>query len=548
MENFNELGLSEKTLGAVARLGYEAPTPVQEQAIPLVLEGRDLIAAAKTGTGKTAAFSLPAMDRLGHAKGKQGPLMLVVTPTRELAQQIGEVCTAIAVSTHHRILTVVGGLSYEPQIKRLRHGVDVLIATPGRLIDLMEQQAVHLNDVGVLVLDEADRMLDMGFWPSMKKIVAATPAERQTLLFSATIDRSIQNSVGKLLRDPALVEIAHKGDTADTVDQYIVRVPQTLKPDLLRAVLKERGSKRVIVFARTRSRADSTCRRLKRAGFAAEAIHSDRSQNQRRRALDNFASGATDVIVATDVLARGIDVEEVDYVVNYDLPTQPEDYVHRIGRTGRAGASGYAISFVSPETEDALRDIEKLIKREIPEMEITSFDADEAASEAAARATRANARKDPELAQAARELARKERKKAQAKEAGPGENMAGGTATGSGRAPSGGAKKRQAGARGPLPNRQRPAQQSGRKPAATGGRKPGAPGGAKGKAGTAAKTGAPARGQAKASGGAKPQGTGARGSKQGTPHVNGGAPKRSGADLRPGRAHRAAVAKQRRPR
>ena len=412
----------------------------------------------------------------------------------------------------------------------------------------MEQQAVHLNDVGVLVLDEADRMLDMGFWPSMKKIVAATPAERQTLLFSATIDRSIQNSVGKLLRDPALVEIAHKGDTADTVDQYIVRVPQTLKPDLLRAVLKERGSKRVIVFARTRSRADSTCRRLKRAGFAAEAIHSDRSQNQRRRALDNFASGATDVIVATDVLARGIDVEEVDYVVNYDLPTQPEDYVHRIGRTGRAGASGYAISFVSPETEDALRDIEKLIKREIPEMEITSFDADEAASEAAARATRANARKDPELAQAARELARKERKKAQAKEASPGENVAGGTATGSGRAPSGGAKKRQAGARGPLPNRQRPAQQSGRKPAATGGRKPGAPGGAKGKAGTAAKTGAPARGQAKASGGAKPQGTGARGSKQGTPHVNGGAPKRSGADLRPGRAHRAAVAKQRRPR
>ena len=398
------------------------------------------------------------------------------------------------------------------------------------------------------MLDEADRMLDMGFWPSMKKIVAATPAERQTLLFSATIDRSIQNSVGKLLRDPALVEIAHKGDTADTVDQYIVRVPQTLKPDLLRAVLKERGSKRVIVFARTRSRADSTCRRLKRAGFAAEAIHSDRSQNQRRRALDNFASGATDVIVATDVLARGIDVEEVDYVVNYDLPTQPEDYVHRIGRTGRAGARGYAISFVSPETEDALRDIEKLIKREIPEMEITSFDADEAASEAAARATRANARKDPELAQAARELARKERKKAQAKEAGPGENVAGGTATGSGRAPSGGAKKRQAGARGPLPNRQRPAQQSGRKPAATGGRKPGAPGGAKGKAGTTAKTGAPARGQAKASGGAKPQGTGARGSKQGTTHVNGGAPKRSGADLRPGRAHRAAVAKQRRPR
>ncbi len=348
MKNFDELGLSENALGAVARLGYEAPTPVQEQAIPLVIAGRDVIAAAKTGTGKTAAFSLPAMDKLKRAQGNQGPRMLVVTPTRELAQQIGEVCASIAVSTHHRILTVVGGLSYEPQIKQLKHGVDVLIATPGRLVDLMEQQAVRLGNVDVLVLDEADRMLDMGFWPSMKKIVAATPKTRQTLLFSATIDRSIENTAGKLLRTPALVEIAHKGETADTVDQYIVRVGQTLKPALLKAVLAERGHKRVIVFARTRSRADATCRRLKRAGYTAEAIHSDRSQNQRRRALDNFASGKTDVLVATDVLARGIDVEDVDYVVNYDLPTQPEDYVHRIGRTGRAGASGYAVSFASP--------------------------------------------------------------------------------------------------------------------------------------------------------------------------------------------------------
>ncbi len=416
MKNFDELGLSEKTLGAVARLGYEMPTPVQEQAIPLVLQGRDLIAAAKTGTGKTAAFSLPALDKLKRSHGDQGPRMLVVTPTRELAQQIGEVCTAIAVSTHHRILTVVGGLSYGPQRERLKRGVDVLIATPGRLVDLMEQQAVRLGNVEVLVLDEADRMLDMGFWPSMKKIVAATPNTRQTLLFSATIDRSIESTAGKLLRSPALVEIAHKGETADKVEQYIVRVEQTLKPDLLKAVLAERGHKRVIVFARTRSRADSTCRRLKRAGYTVEAIHSDRSQNQRRRALDNFAAGATDVLVATDVLARGIDVEEVEYVVNYDLPTQPEDYVHRIGRTGRAGASGYAISFVSPETEEALRDIEKLIRRTIPELNIEGFDAEEATREAAARATRANARKDPELAQAARELARKERKRTKARE------------------------------------------------------------------------------------------------------------------------------------
>lgn len=417
MKQFSELGLSEEALQAVARLGYETPTPVQEQAIPVVLEGRDLIAAAKTGTGKTAAFSLPALDKLGHAKGGQGPLMLVVTPTRELAQQIGEVCSTIAASTHHRILTVVGGLSYEPQIKKLKHGVDILIATPGRLVDLMDQQAARLGNVELLVLDEADRMLDMGFWPSMKKIIDKTPPTRQTLLFSATIDRSIQNSVGKLLCNPVLVEIAHKGETADTVEQYVIHTQQALKPGLLKALLTEKGSERVIVFARTRSRADSTCRRLKRAGFTAEAIHSDRSQNQRRRALDNFATGKTGVLVATDVLARGIDVEEVDYVVNYDLPTQPEDYVHRIGRTGRAGAAGFSVSFVTPETLDALRDIEKLTKRSIPQMELASYDAEQAAEEQAAKAQRAEARRDPELKQAAKEQAARERKKAKAKQA-----------------------------------------------------------------------------------------------------------------------------------
>ena len=215
------------------------------------------------------------------------------------------------------------------------------------------------------MLDEADRMLDMGFWPAMKKIIGATPASRQTLLFSATIDASIKNSVGKLLHDPAFVEIAHKGETADTVEQYIVHVAQTLKPALLKAVLAEKGSDRVIVFARTRSRADSTCRRLKRAGYTAEAIHSDRSQAQRRRALDNFAAGKTGVLVATDVLARGIDVEEVDYVVNYDLPTQPEDYVHRIGRTGRAGRDGQAIAFCSEEERPLLKDILKLTGLEL---------------------------------------------------------------------------------------------------------------------------------------------------------------------------------------
>ena len=412
LKRFDELGLSAKTLEAVKTMGYDSPTPVQEKAIPLVLEGRDIIAAAKTGTGKTGAFSLPSMDKLGHAKGGRGPLMLVITPTRELADQIGTVCGQIAQRTNHRITTVVGGLSYNPQIEKLRRGTDVLIATPGRLIDLMDQKAVNLSEVSLLVLDEADRMLDMGFLPAVRKIVAACPKQRQTLLFSATIDRSITNNMKSLLNDPAVVEIAHKGETADTVEQYIIRSPQTVKAALLKAVLEEKGSERVIVFARTRSRADSTCRRLKRAGYTIEAIHSDRSQNQRKRALERFANGEANIIVATDVLARGIDVSEVNYVINMDLPSQPEDYIHRIGRTGRAGRCGFAVSFVSPDTESALRDIQKLIKHEIPEMELANFDFAAAEAEAVQKSQNAQARRDPELAQAKRELAKREQKKA----------------------------------------------------------------------------------------------------------------------------------------
>lgn len=417
MSNFDELGLSKQTLAAVDQLGYAEPTPVQEQAIPLVLEGRDLIAAAKTGTGKTAAFSLPTMDKLGHTKGNKGPLMLVVTPTRELAQQIGEVCNAIADNTHHRILTVVGGLSYDPQIRALNRGVDVLIATPGRLVDLMEQKAAHLGNVEVLVLDEADRMLDMGFWPQMRKIIGACPQSRQTLLFSATIDSSITKSVGKLLNNPAKVEIAHKGETADTVEQYIMHVQPSVKAALLKGLLAEKGHKRVIVFTRTRSRADATCRRLKKVGYTVEAIHSSRSQNQRRRALDNFADGTTDILVATDVLARGIDVDNVEYVVNYDLPTQAEDYIHRIGRTGRAGNEGFAVSFASPDSVDALRDIQKLLKRDIPELVLDSFDMEEAEADAQARAARADARRDPEIQLAKKEVAKRRKKKEKARQA-----------------------------------------------------------------------------------------------------------------------------------
>ena len=442
MASFDDLGLSPKALAAVGSLGYEEPTPVQERAIPLVLEGHDIIAAAKTGTGKTAAFSLPSMDKLGHVKGERGPLMLVVTPTRELAAQIAEVCEAVAKSTHHRVLSVVGGVSYNPQISALKRGTDVLIATPGRLIDLMEQKAAHLDRVEVLVLDEADRMLDMGFLPSVKKIVAATPKTRQTLLFSATIDRSIEGVAGTFLHDPEVVEIAHKGETADTVDQCIVRVPQVLKADLLRATIAAWGHERVIVFARTRSRADATCRRLKRAGYSVEAIHSSRTQNQRRRALENFAAGTTDILVATDVLARGIDVDEVNYVVNYDLPTQAEDYVHRIGRTGRAGAKGRAISFVTPETQEALADIEKFTKREIPEVRIEGFDEEACAVAAAERATKAAAKRDPDIAEAKREMDKREKKKkkAQARAAEEREEARSGNGGRSGKAAGKGAK------------------------------------------------------------------------------------------------------------
>lgn len=363
MKQFNELGLSDQALEAVARLGYEAPTPVQEQAIPLALEGRDLIAAAKTGTGKTAAFSLPSLDRLGHAKGGQGPLMLVVTPTRELAQQIGEVCTAIAASTHHRILTVVGGLSYTPQINKLKHGVDILIATPGRLVDLMEQGAVRLGDVEVLVLDEADRMLDMGFWPTMKKVVAATPSSRQTLLFSATLDEEAVGEITDLVSDPARVEIAPATSTADTVDQFVFPVSIEAKNNLLPEFLKKEGPERTIVFMRTKHRADSCCRRLERKGIKAAAIHGNRSQAQRERALSAFRDGTVDVLVATDVLARGIDISDVRYVVNFDVPAEPTDYIHRIGRTGRAGELGWAITFVTEQDVDEFYEIEKLMDK-----------------------------------------------------------------------------------------------------------------------------------------------------------------------------------------
>ncbi len=382
---FYELGLSDEILRAIENLGYTAPTPVQAGSIPVVLEGRDLLAAAQTGTGKTAAFLLPTMNNLEHiappkpvrerggrnrrrgAKKPEGngrgPVMLVITPTRELAQQIDEVASKIADVTGHVAVTVVGGVSYKPQTAALKYGCDILVATPGRLVDLIEQGACHLDEVKVLVLDEADRMLDMGFLPAVRRIVRETPAERQTLLFSATLDEEAVGEIADLVSDPARVEIAPATSTADTVDQFVFPVSIEAKNNLLPEFLKKEGPERTIVFMRTKHRADSCCRRLERKGIKAAAIHGNRSQAQRERALSAFRDGTVDVLVATDVLARGIDISDVRYVVNFDVPAEPTDYIHRIGRTGRAGELGWAITFVTEQDVDEFYEIEKLMDK-----------------------------------------------------------------------------------------------------------------------------------------------------------------------------------------
>ena len=367
--SFADLGLSEEVLSAVADMGYTAPTPVQAASIPHALDGEDVLAAAQTGTGKTAAFLLPTMNNLPHvprsrARGRvaaQGPLMLVITPTRELAQQIEEVCRAIARRTGHTSVTVVGGVSYNPQRDKLKRGCDILIATPGRLQDLIDQGACSLDQVQVLVLDEADRMLDMGFLPAVRRIVSYTRDDRQTLLFSATLDEQAVGSITDLVTDPARVEIAPVTSTADTVEQYVLPVSLESKNALLADVLKREGSNRVIVFCRTKHRADACSRRLARAAITCAAIHGDRSQAQRERALKAFRSGECDVLVATDVLARGIDISDVRYVVNFDVPEDPVDYIHRIGRTGRAGEEGWSLTFVTVDDVDGFYDIEALM-------------------------------------------------------------------------------------------------------------------------------------------------------------------------------------------
>lgn len=369
LARFADLGLSDEVLAAVEDLGYEHATPVQAMAIPQVLAGRDVLAAAQTGTGKTAAFLLPTMSRLPRVKRARGramsvgcgPRMLIITPTRELAQQIDDVCKKVAARTRHTAVTVVGGVSYNPQKSALKRGCDILVATPGRLVDLIDQGACMLDEVQVLVLDEADRMLDMGFLPAVRKIVSYTPADRQTLLFSATLDEAAVGSITDLVSDPARVEIAPATSTAETVEQYLLPVSLEAKNGVLADLLLAQGTERVIVFTRTKRRADTCCRRLARAGISCAAIHGDRSQAQRERALKAFRAGKCDVLVATDVLARGIDVTDVRYVVNFDVPEEPVDYIHRIGRTGRAGEVGWAVTVVTSQDIDEFFDIEALM-------------------------------------------------------------------------------------------------------------------------------------------------------------------------------------------
>ena len=384
MDNeFGKLGLNEQILAGVEALGFNDPTPVQAGAIPRVLEGRDVVASAQTGTGKTAAFTLPTLQRIAGEDGtrratkrRRGPFALVVTPTRELAQQIDKVASIVCAQTGQRATIVVGGTKFDRQIAELERGCDMLVATPGRLLDLIEHNHVSLSQVETLVLDEADRMLDMGFWPSIRRIMHELPPAHQTLLFSATIPPSIKSTIDALLTDPVTVEIARTGETADTVEEHLCPVTQGQKTQLLEALLDRFAPERVLVFCRTKHRVDDVCKLLKKAGVKVDVMHADRPQGARERALEKFRAGKIQVLVATDVMSRGIDVSGIDAVVNFDVPMDPEDYVHRIGRTGRAGATGHAYTFVAPDEISPLREIEYFTGKLVPVWDLEGFDYD----------------------------------------------------------------------------------------------------------------------------------------------------------------------------
>jgi ATP-dependent RNA helicase RhlE len=372
---FRKLELCPQILQSVSDAGYITPTPIQSAAIPRVLAGRDLIGIAQTGTGKTAAFVLPILELLSRkpAHGR-GPRALVVAPTRELAAQIEENVRILGKTMRVRCATIFGGVGERPQIDAVRRGVDIIVATPGRLLDLMGAGHVSLRNVEIAVLDEADRMLDMGFLPQIRRVVQALPKERQTLLFSATLSPDIEKITSEFLRSPETIEIGRRANPAETVAQFLYPVPKSRKIDLLLHLLRDPSLDSVLVFSRTKHGADKITRRLKQAGVDAAAIHSNRSQSQRIQALDAFKRGHARVLVATDIASRGIDVEGISHVVNFDFPMHPEDYVHRIGRTGRAAATGDAVSFVTPDDEQYVRLLEKTIKKTIARKRINGFD------------------------------------------------------------------------------------------------------------------------------------------------------------------------------
>jgi ATP-dependent RNA helicase RhlE len=383
---FNDLNLIEPILKALSTEGYTTPTPIQAQAIPIVLQGKDLLGCAQTGTGKTAAFAIPILQLLqekrplqpaaaphnGQRPSAQSTIpirSLILTPTRELAIQIGESFVAYGRHTSMRHTVIFGGVSQQSQVEALRRGIDILIATPGRLLDLMQQRFVNLQNLEIFVLDEADRMLDMGFVTDVRKILTKLPPKHQTLFFSATMPPEIQKLADGILRNPTKVEVTPVSSTVEIIKQSIYYVDKLNKPSLLNFILRDKDIETVLVFTKTKHGADRIVRNLNNYRITAEAIHGNKSQNARQRALFNFKNRRTRVLVATDIAARGIDIDDLTHVINYDLPNIPETYVHRIGRTGRAGASGTAMSFCDLEEREYLRDIQRVISLQIPVVE-----------------------------------------------------------------------------------------------------------------------------------------------------------------------------------
>jgi ATP-dependent RNA helicase RhlE len=379
--SFAELNLAPEVLLAVRDAGYTHPTPIQQQAIPLALAGRDLIGLAQTGTGKTAGFTLPIVHNLisdpivdAHGAPIHRVRVLILTPTRELAAQVEESFRKYGKHTDLRVVPIFGGVGLEPQAKALRKGVDVVVATPGRLLDHMERQNVVFDDLEVLVLDEADRMLDMGFAPQLNRIVSAIPPYRQTLLFSATMPPEVEALARKYLRKPVVVQVGRRSAAVGTVTHAVYPVPRERKTTLLVELLKQADMDSVLIFTRTKHGADRVVRHLEDDGIAATAMHADKSQGERTRALEDFKSGKIRVLVATDIAQRGLDVSGITHVINYDVPQQPEDYVHRIGRTGRAAATGDAYTFMSPDEIAMVRTIERTIGQQIPRISVPGYD------------------------------------------------------------------------------------------------------------------------------------------------------------------------------